>query len=325
MESLKALPRLVRRQFKAAQEAGDLTFYATQVSILRCNDLPFQLRFSPTLANKPKAKKSEGNTKPVDPFESPQKGLFIANLEPSHYLVLNKFPVIPNHFILATTTFKEQTDLLEEADIEAAYRCLEAYRENGEELFGFFNSGNFSGASQAHRHIQFLPVESMRSGIKPSEEWSVLADSLLKQKDLPFTYFASEISRDATPGQLHELYVKMHQQACLASEKYQISSPTGTPLISKSTRDHESPISYNLGFTDRVMLLCPRVSEGLEIESADGNKIEPIALNGAVLGGTLLVKSEGEWQTLQNDFSKLQHVLGAIGIPPAASSHNEHL
>jgi ATP adenylyltransferase len=94
-------------------------------------------------------------------------------------LVLNKYPVIPNHFILATKTFKQQTDPLEQDDFEAAYACLKAYRENGEELFGFFNSGEASGASQPHRHIQFLPVESMRSGIQEGGNWDVLADCLI--------------------------------------------------------------------------------------------------------------------------------------------------
>lgn len=103
---------------------------------------------------------------------------------PSHYLVLNKFPVIPDHFILATTAFKEQTDLLEAEDIEAAYKCLKAYWENGEELFGFFNSGDHSGASQPHRHIQFLPVESMRDGIENPSGWNVLVGSLLERKGI---------------------------------------------------------------------------------------------------------------------------------------------
>lgn len=154
------------------------------INILRAfgrltNLLQFQLRFSPALANKPKADKSK-TTKPKDPFEDPPQGLFISDLGPNHYLVLNKFPVIPDHFILATKQFKEQTDLLEEEDIGAAYECLKAYQQNGQELFGFFNSGEHSGASQPHRHIQFLPVDSMRSGIEQNETWNVLADSLLE-------------------------------------------------------------------------------------------------------------------------------------------------
>jgi ATP adenylyltransferase len=198
-KAVRKLPTLVRDAFKAAQSNGDLTFYQTQVSVLQCNGLSvrprapnsqarfaypdtsqFQIRFSPALANKPKSNKPrDPKEKPVDPFSDPANGLFITDL-PSHNLVLNKFPIIPDHFILATKDFKEQTHLLEEDDLGAAYQCLQAYRENGEELFGFFNSGEHSGASQPHRHIQFLPVESMQSGIEAGESWEVLADSLIK-------------------------------------------------------------------------------------------------------------------------------------------------
>jgi ATP adenylyltransferase len=120
--------------------------------------------------------------------------LLIAELS-THFLVLNKFPVIPYHFILATKEFKEQTHMLEEDDVEAAYACLTAYREAGEELFGFYNSGEHSGASQAHRHIQFLPVESMRSGTKDGEDWSVLVESLEKKPSrTPNTFIGSPFS-----------------------------------------------------------------------------------------------------------------------------------
>jgi ATP adenylyltransferase len=201
MSSIWNLPALVRKQFKAAHDSGDLTFFATQVSILHCGGLPvcesllrqhsnkvannmqFQLRFSPALANKPKSNKPS-NLKSINPFENPSKGLFITDLPPSHILVLNKFPVVPNHFILATKVFKQQTDWLEEDDLGAAYACLKAYRDSGEELFGFFNSGKASGASQPHRHIQFLPVDSMRSGIQEGVKWDVLADSLISTPQL---------------------------------------------------------------------------------------------------------------------------------------------
>lgn len=79
----------------------------------------------------------------------------------------------------------------------------------------------------------------------------------------------------------------------------------------------KSPISYNLGFTSRAFVLCPRASEGLEVQSSAGKTVGLIALNGTVLGGTLLVKSEEEWDVLRNDESKLTAILQAIGVPPA--------
>jgi len=43
MATLRNLPALVRKQFKLAQETGDLTFYATRVSILQCEGLPARI------------------------------------------------------------------------------------------------------------------------------------------------------------------------------------------------------------------------------------------------------------------------------------------
>lgn len=75
-----------------------------------------------------------------------------------------------------------------------------------------------------------------------------------------------------------------------------------------------SPISYNLGITNRGMVVCPRTSEGLIIKTSKGDSIGPVALNGTLLAGTLLVKSEVEWDTLRGDESKLHEILGSIGI-----------
>ncbi|KAH6720131.1 HIT-like domain-containing protein [Leptodontidium sp. MPI-SDFR-AT-0119] len=315
MATLRNLPALVRKQFISAQENGDLTFYATRVSILHCSGLPFQLRFSPALANKPKSNKPKSpSSKPFDPFENPPAGLLITSLPPSHFLVLNKFPVIPDHFILATKEFKQQTDLLEKDDLEAAYACLKAYKDNGEELFGFFNSGEHSGASQPHRHIQFLPIESMRSGIEQGVKWEVLVDSLVKEPRpmLPFSYFSAQVPENASAEELYQIYIGLHARACQLVK----NSSATSPITEASSQ--ESSTSYNLGFTDRAIVLCPRASEGLKIEDNSGNFIGPIALNGTVIGGTLLVKSEEEWDVLRNDESKLTDVLQAIGLSPTS-------
>jgi ATP adenylyltransferase len=228
--------------------------------------------------------------------------------------------VNPYHFILATKEFKEQTHMLEVDDIEAASVCLKAYREAGEELFGFFNSGEHSGASQPHRHIQFLPVESMRSGMRSGEGWSILADRLAEKPGtyielfhkghvltavvMPFMYFWCGISEGLTAQQRHSVYIALHGKAVQAM---------GGPNV-VSSNENGSPISYNLAITNQCMVLCPRTSEGLVIKSKNGESIGPVALNGTMLAGTLLVKSEAEWNTLRNDESKLEDILSCIGI-----------
>jgi ATP adenylyltransferase len=153
------------------------------VSFRQLNAGQFQLRYCPALAKKPEPRKDTTPKKKVDPFAHPPAELFITDVptsSPSHFLVLNKYPVIPNHFILATKANKQQTHELEEDDLQATYACLQAWQDKDDRcrLFAFFNSGDHSGASQPHRHLQFLPVESMHEGDK-SAGWDVLLDSIL--------------------------------------------------------------------------------------------------------------------------------------------------
>lgn len=92
--------------------------------------------------------------------------------------------MIPEHFILATKTNKPQTHALEQDDLELSYACLKAWQseESGghsKRLFAFFNSGDHSGASQPHRHLQFLPIECMTDG-QEDNDWTLLLDLILR-------------------------------------------------------------------------------------------------------------------------------------------------
>jgi sulfate adenylyltransferase (ADP) / ATP adenylyltransferase len=72
--------------------------------------------------------------------------------------------------------------LLEEDDLAVTYECLKEWEKDtagGErkdkKLFAFFNSGAESGASQPHRHLQFLPVESVKGD---EDGWELLIDRI---------------------------------------------------------------------------------------------------------------------------------------------------
>jgi len=135
--------------------------------------------------------------------------------------------------------------------------------------------------------------------------------------DLPFTYFATVLPLNPADSQLHALYMSLHQQACNAMALYLSKHANDEEKIFTSTA--QSSISYNLGFTAKTMVLIPRRAEGSMIPTDldEPKATGPIALNGTVLAGTLLVKNELEWQTLKGDDSKLLRVLEAIGIPSA--------
>lgn len=152
--------------------------------------LQFQLRYCPVLSRKPTGeqtgidqrandKRTQKSTK-FDPFENPALELLVAQVprgQHTHHLVLNKYPVIPQHFILATKEYKGQAELLEEDDLSITYQCLKQWSDDGsnQRLFAFFNSGAHSGASQDHRHVQFLNIGEM--GRDDNEKlWKPLID-----------------------------------------------------------------------------------------------------------------------------------------------------
>lgn len=228
--------------------------------------------------------------------------------------MLNKFAIVPEHFLLITRTFKQQTHLLGADDLAAAHACVRAYHEQGgQELFVFFNSGEHSGASQPHRHLQLLPVDKMREGLEDEAGgvgWSVLADRLTEgdgRAELPLATFAERIAEDVTPEALRAAYVGLYRRACAAAgqDESELGDLAGDDVPAK--------ISYNLGMTRASLVVCPRVAEGDVLRSRDGEEVGRLALNGTVLAGTALVKNEAEWDALRADPDQLRDVLAKIG------------
>lgn len=233
--------------------------------------------------------------------------------------MLNKFAIVPEHFLLITRTFKQQTHLLGADDLAAAHACIRAYHDHegrGQELFVFFNSGEHSGASQPHRHLQLLPVDKMRDGLAEAggADWTVLADRLADgdkegsvSAELPLATFAERIASDVEPEALRSAYVRLYRRACAAAglDKSELGDLAADGVPAK--------ISYNLGMTRNSLVVCPRVAEGDVVRSRDGEEVGRLALNGTVLAGTALVKSEAEWDALRADPGQLRRVLGKIG------------
>ncbi|KAI9367856.1 ATP adenylyltransferase-domain-containing protein [Aspergillus egyptiacus] len=338
------LPALVAKRFNAAKDAGHLIFSQTHLAILRPGGVPFQLRYCPALANKPtgKAKPEEARTgKRFDPFENPSPDLLIAHVpkeNPTHFLVLNKFPVIPNHFILATRDWHEQTDILEKEDLAVAHACVKAWRDEDQadgagprRLFAFFNSGEASGASQPHRHLQFLPVEAMALDDE-SATWRPLIDTVSSQpvspdsefrkaSEVPLANFALPLPPNPSPETLHNVYLSLYKAAVVAA---------GIPKSQAQATSGPAAISYNLAMTESTMMICPRRSTNAVVSVDDETRKDVaeagvVELNGTVLAGTLMVKAEAEWDELRRTPNALVKVLEAIGYPHPDMKEVSHL
>ncbi|ETS76127.1 hypothetical protein PFICI_11514 [Pestalotiopsis fici W106-1] len=333
------LPSLVKTAFGQAKATGDLTYFPTQVALLKLNSVQFQLRFSPALASKPKGpppsdeqdKKDEmkKDKKAFNPFENPLPSMTVVkDLAPSHALVLNKFAIVPEHFILITRQFKPQTHVLESDDLAAALACVRAYKEDAaaasdgdgvsktdsrrSELFVFFNSGPHSGASQPHRHLQLLPVEQMRTGLDgdAASAWNVLAEGSDDQlRDLPFAILREAITPDTTAEELHAKYVSLYRRAARLALAEASNDIAG---------QGEAQFSYNMAMTDKVIALCPRAVEGAPIVTGrdGGRELGHVALNGTLLAGTALVKTQELYDAIKQEPALLFNVLEKIGFKP---------
>ena len=97
-------------------------------------------------------KKTDVFLKPFEP------GICVEdNLTAKHSLLFNKFPVRKNHLLIITKAKKQQTDLLNKEDFEAVCITMRAMDES----FAFYNAGEIAGASQNHKHIQVIPLDSI--------------------------------------------------------------------------------------------------------------------------------------------------------------------
>ncbi|KAK5023568.1 bifunctional AP-4-A phosphorylase/ADP sulfurylase [Exophiala sideris] len=327
---LEPLHKAVSKKFQTAFSNKDLVFSDTKLALLKTRAGPtFQLRYCPALAHKPKGNEKDAKDpkRPrFDPFADPPSELLVAQIpcgHASHFLVLNKYPVIHNHFIIATTANKPQTDLLELEDLEMTHACLRAWQTHEHDgssrrLYAFFNSGEHSGASQVHRHLQFLPVEDM-SGSEPGP-WGLLLDGMTTRAHpelplfhdpcLPFLHFSTPLEDEPSSTDLLSKYLLLLRAALSATEHP--SQPLDQEIAIE--KNGQTTFSYNLGMTRDKMAICPRKSEAVAVPGAGPES--SVALNGTILAGTLMVKHEAEWNLLRETPSLLNDMLASIGYSP---------
>ena len=248
-------------------------------------------------------------------------------------MVLNKYPVIRNHFILATKANESQTHLLGKEDLAVSYACLRAWREDASsddegELFAFFNSGEHSGASQPHRHLQFLPVKDMKINSSKWEDpeafdWSPLILSMTSNYHdtaalnytsnarLLLRHFAIRLQGE-THTSLHSKYIRLLKIA-LAATKETPEAFIEYDEQAEIDKNGQTTFSYNLAMTPGIMAICPRRSESAPIPGLDSS--HSVSINGTILGGTLMVKEQQEWDALRDTPHALDSILESIGYP----------
>ena len=126
-------------------------------------DITFEVNRIENLDAKPTAWRQHT----TDPFCPPFNGTYIQELSDTHRLLYNQYSLVPYHTLVITKTMEYQNQRLNYKgsyihyiyiyiDFEGCIQVMKAM--NG---FSFYNSGQLAGASQPHKHLQSIPLNSL--------------------------------------------------------------------------------------------------------------------------------------------------------------------
>lgn len=197
---------------------------------------------------------------PGNPFLPPEPPLYLGEISPTHFALLNKYHVIENHLLLVTREYVDQEALLDTADFEA----LAASLPRNLPAIGFYNGGRGSGASQAHKHLQVVTLP-----LSPHAEIP-MARRLASGPELAFGHAMARLA----PGD-------MDRPATLHGAYRDLLTRGGIEALQREGRERQSA-PYNLLVTREWMLLVPRSQASFE----------RVAINALAFAGAMFVRHE---------------------------------
>jgi ATP adenylyltransferase len=228
-----------------------------------------------------------------NPFLPYDPALFVADLTDTHACLLNKFTVLPDHMLIVTRSFEHQEQWLTRADFEALWTCFVDC-----DGLGFYNGGPRAGASQPHKHLQYVPFPLVPTGPDIPIE-ALLPEgptgSISVLPTLPFSHAFVRFSRGEPESDLpsvdlvYETYASM-----LSSVGFAVS---GVGQGGRQTG------AYNLLATRRWMLIVPRRQSG----------VGGIAVNALGFAGHLLARSSEQVDEIRRQGPLA--ILRAVGLP----------
>ncbi|KAK3804947.1 MAG: hypothetical protein J3Q66DRAFT_131530 [Benniella sp.] len=311
--------------YDAALKSGELIF--TPSENYKTKETEYQIEceisYAPALAKKPQGilltvemdndPKVDRPSTPVvkkvekvNPFLPHTPALYITDASEEHKVLLNKFCIVPRHFLIVTKDFQPQTDPLSPGDLMAVWSTLMALR-NSKDAVAFFNCGTRSGASQPHKHMQVIPLEtpapiaqlvrecskggSGKKENRPGDIFSVPFKCINHVILLPNASNTDKSQEDI----LTEAYITLVDAMLMSIREYseQENIPEEErllPTISMSTT-----LAYNWLLTTEFMMIIPRKRE-------DSDSVNGISLNINSLGfaGMVLAKTSDELQVVKD-------------------------
>lgn len=285
-------------KYRDAREAGSLLFYDSTVDIYVEGGVNFEIRLCPALLKKPVASPSHFDPDFVvvpqaDPFAPPYVPTLhvgdLKSLESSpnsaYVILLNKYSVVPHHFLMVTKEFKNQSTPLSPSDLVNMYLLLQAAKKNGQTLFGYYNCDRDGPPIEKVARVQGVEA--------PDRPFSIGA--------LPYSHHIFRLPpnvQSQTPDQLEETLGQAFialLDVVITTIRHQPSYPTGPP-------------NYNVLMTLEHLYVIPRMREKYVL----GETREAMSVNACGFAGMLLVKSEKELEAVKSE--GVLNILKGVGM-----------
>lgn len=236
-------------KYEAAISNEDVVFSGKDAveELVHEQSIDFNVTLLKSLENRP-----VNGTKKLDPFANPEPELTILpeyGRDNELKLVFNKFPVVPHHFLMVTKDFVSQNTPLNSSELMSISTILKNLESNNDkEWFAFYNCGTGSGASQPHKHIQFM---TLPKGFVPYAQKIALQSEPFLPNDnceplqdgsLPFAHFVARLpDSDFNEDDLSTYFATLIQRTLT--------------VLRENDAEH---ISYNFIMTTKYMLMVPR-------------------------------------------------------------------
>jgi len=275
------LRRVIGERARRALELGAMQPIQTVEERLDDGGVRFIVRRVPSLARKEYEAAFGGGSgaAPRDPFLPYEEDLFVADVSATHVALLNKFNVLEAHLLIVTRGYVDQEVLIDRGDFEALAACMGEF-----DGLGFYNGGRQAGASQAHKHLQLVPLPLSRDGppvpVEPLFDAVRGATGIVGVPGLPFKHAFSWIDprwfEDALAAARH-----------LRARYLGLLGAAGLRGVGAAGESRQSA-PYNLLLTRRWMLLVPRSRE----------RIDSISVNALGFAGSLFVGDDAKLEAL---------------------------
>ncbi|KAF8977137.1 bifunctional AP-4-A phosphorylase/ADP sulfurylase [Entomortierella lignicola] len=307
--SLKNFDNDLSTTYEAALKSGELIFTTSETIKSKETefDIECQICYAPSLAKKPQGilpvvEHVEPSSTPLlkaiersNPFLPHSPALFVTDVGEEHKVLLNKFCIVPRHYLVVTKEFQRQTQPLSPDDLIAVWDTLKALKSS-EDAVAFFNCGSNSGASQPHKHMQIIPLETPSpistlvreyTARRPGRKATLTGDIF----SLPFNCINHVMLLESTHGTgksqeeiLVAAYISLMDAMIMSIREY--AEQNSSDQDQGPATNVGSSFDYNWILTTEFMMMVPRKQEGSKPVNGISLNINSLGFAGMVLAKT---------------------------------------